>query len=105
MPIPASAGFQGFCQGATPFSSMLMIRSVTSCRKSRGFVTWGSAGRGSMLVVAIPLFLLTGIQSESGLRLFSFEPGAGKRLTTDTFELGLDFVVQKLWIVHLASLG
>jgi hypothetical protein len=58
-----------------------------------------------MLVVAIPLFLLTGIQSESGLRLFSFEPGAGKRLTTDTFELGLDFVVQKLWIVHLASLG
>src|SRR6266852_5295922 len=35
MSSEASAGFHGFCHGATPVSSMLMMRSVTSCRKSR----------------------------------------------------------------------
>ena len=31
-------GSQGFCQGATPFSSICTMLSVTSCRKSRGEV-------------------------------------------------------------------
>jgi hypothetical protein len=45
-------------------------------------------------VVAIPLLLLTGIWSETGLRLFIFETGSGKGLAAYTFELGLNFAIQ-----------
>jgi hypothetical protein len=44
-------------------------------------------------VVAIPLFLLTKVRSEAGLRWFTLEPGTGKRLTTETFQLGLNVLI------------
>src|SRR5215472_13137191 len=81
MPTDASAGFHGFCHGATPFSSMVMMRSVTSWRKSR----FGGAGVAAVVVslvaVAIVLFLFLGAVFGRGFSVF--EAGTCQRLAAN----------------------
>src|SRR6266849_4147080 len=87
MPTAASPGFHGFCHGATPFSSMLMIRSVTSWRKSRGAGVTGWADLGSAVVVAIRSVPLVDIRRrKSGLWRFVLEAGTDERLAADAFQ-------------------
>ena len=45
------------------------------------------------MVVAMALFLLTSVRSESGLRLLIFEARAGKRLAAEAFQLGLNLMI------------
>src|SRR2546426_256538 len=84
MSSEASAGFHGFCHGATPFSSMLMMPSVTSCRKSRLAGSGDSAtGIGfGFADVAIGSALLS-VSSKLKFGFFVFEPGSCQRLSAD----------------------
>src|SRR5260370_40406029 len=83
MPTAASPGFHGFCHGATPFSSMLMIRSVTSWRKSRGAGVTGCVDLGSA-VLAIQSVPPDEIQRrKSRFWRFPFEAGTDTRLAAD----------------------
>src|ERR1700737_1658496 len=70
----SAPGSQGFCHGATPFSSIWMIESVTSCRKSRRV---GVVGDGVWISVAEAIALLRVV--EVRLRKFILETGAGQR--------------------------
>src|SRR2546426_3204512 len=84
MSSEASAGFHGFCHGATPFSSMLMMPSVTSCRKSRLAGSGDSAtGIGfGFADVAIGSALLS-VGGKLKFGFFVFEPGSCQRLSAD----------------------
>src|SRR5215831_359981 len=101
MPTDASAGFHGFCHGATPSSSIVMMRSVTSWRKSRfgGFEV--AAGMVSVVAVAIVLFLL--VRAVFGLRFFILEAGTSQRLATDHVQERLDASIKVVCVLHVAS--
>src|SRR5258708_6159016 len=84
MSSEASAGFHGFCPGVTPVSSMLMMRSVTSCRKSR-LAGSGDSGTGigfGFADVAIGSALLS-VSGKLKFGFFIFEPGSCQRLSAD----------------------
>src|SRR5262249_16648668 len=97
MHTDASAGLHGFCHGAPPFSSIVMMRSVTSWRKSR----FGGIGVVSVVKVAIMLFLLLGAVFGLGFR--AFQAGTGQRLATNQVQESLDASIKVICILHVAS--
>src|SRR5215831_18797099 len=101
MPTDASAGFHGFCHGATPSSSIVMMRSVTSWRKSRFGGAEVAAGVVSVVAVAIVLFLLLG--TVFGLQFFGLKTGTGERLAANHVQKGLDASIKVVCSLHVAS--
>jgi hypothetical protein len=100
IPTDASPGFHGFCHGETPFSSMVIMRSVTSWRKSR-FVD-GEVGTDvvSLVTVDTVLFLL---RAEFELQFLILETGTAKRIATDPVQESLDASIKLVCSPHIAS--
>lgn len=87
--------------GATPFSSIVMILSVTSWRKSRFGGVEVAAGVVSVVAVAIVLFVL--LRAIFGLGFFSLETGTGQRLATNHVQERLDASIKVVRCLHVAS--
>ena len=86
MSSEASAGFHGFCHGATPVSSMLMMRSVTSCRKSRLAARVPRRPALGLDLLTLPWSSALLSRGELRFGFFVFEPGPGQRLSTNVVQ-------------------
>src|SRR5882757_1132424 len=74
----------GFCQGATPFSSIWTMLSVTSCRKSRGGLSFCARAddwvEGEVISVPPRRIVSSFRFCKIGLGNFIFETRSGKVL-------------------------
>jgi len=80
---------------------MVMIRSVTSCRKSRFGDAEVAADVVSEVAVATVLFLLLG--AIFALGFLALEPGACERLAADHVQKSLDASIKVVYSLHVAS--